>query len=154
MATVHTCEFENIAVTTAVDFFEFLAADDRPIELIGLFIGQHTEVATNVGRDEFMRMRIIRGHTTPGTGTSTTPTPIEPFASAAGFTCLTNSTAATGGTTANLHSEPFNVRTGFGMIWPAETGLQTAGTSYLVVRLMAAPSESISFSATAYVREL
>ena len=154
MPRIYTTEFENQAVTAAVDFFIFDAAAERPIELIGLFISQHTEVATNVGRDEFMRMRIIRGHTTAGTGTTTTPVPIEAFDSAAGFTCVSNATTSTAGTAVNLHSEAWNVRTGFGMVWPAETGPQTAGTSLLVVRLMAAPSESISFSATAYIREL
>jgi len=154
MPRIYTCEFENIAVTTAVDMFIFDPAAERPIELIGLFISQHTEVTTNVGRDEFMRMRIIRGHTTAGTGTSATPVPIEPIDVAAGFTCVTNATTSTAGTAVNVHSEAWNVRTGFGMIWPADSGPQTTGTSLLVVRLMAAPSESISFSGTTYIREL
>ena len=156
MPRVYTAEFENVAVTAAVDFFEFDPGAERPIELVGLFISQHTEVATNVGRDEFVRMRIIRGHTTSGSGGSAvTPRQLDEFDPAPGFACeANNTTIASAGTAINLHSEAWNVRTGFGQWWPAECGPRAAGANLLVVRLLAAVSESISFSATAYVREV
>lgn len=152
----YTVEFENVAVSAQVDFFELTAGDDRPIELAGLVIGQSTEVATNVGEDEFLRYRIIRGHTSSGTGGATpTPVPIDPTDPAAGFTADTNNTTiASAGTAVNLHSDTFNVRQGLQIWWPAEFGPATVQASLLVVRLMAAPADSVTFSGTAYVREV
>jgi hypothetical protein len=154
----YTAEFENIAVTAAVDFFEFQVGDDRPIELAGLFITQSTEVASNVGEDELLRFRIIRGHATTGTGgagQAVAPVPIDPNDPAAGFTYDTNNTTiASAGTAVNLHSGTFNVRNGLEMWWPHEFGPGANQSSLLVVRLLSTPADSISFSGTAYVREV
>jgi hypothetical protein len=154
---VYTVEFDAVAVTTIVDFFEFDPAAERPIELVGLFIGQTTEVATNVGEDEFLRWRVIRGHTTTGTGGTqgVTPRPMNEFDAAAGFAADTvNTTIASAGTGVNLHTDVFNVRQGIAFWWPDQCGPRSAGANLLVVRLVAAPADSITFSGTAYVREV
>jgi hypothetical protein len=151
----YTVEFENISVTAAVDVFELDAAAEKPIELFGLFISITSEVATNVGRDEFLRYRVIRGHTTSGSGgTATTPRPLKQTDAAAGFACETNNTTiASAGTGVNLHSDGFNVRTGLQFWWPEGAEPDTSGATLLVVRLMAAPSESMQVNGTAYIRE-
>lgn len=152
----YTVEFENTAVTAAVDFFQITAGDDRPVELVGLIIGQLTEVASNVGEDEFLRYRIIRGHATTGSGgASPTPVPVDPTDPAAGFTAMTNNTTiASAGTAVNVHSDTFNIRQGLQIWWPQDFGPATVQASLLVVRLMAAPADSITFSGTAYIREV
>jgi len=158
VSRVYTTEFEAQTVAAAsgdYELFEFDAAAEKPIELFGLFLAVTSEVATNVGEDEFLRLRVIRGHTTVGTGgTSTTPQPMDSVDTAAGFTCTALRTGiASAGTAVNLHSDAFNVRTGYQFWWPESCGPRTSGTSLLVVRLMAAVADDVTMSGTAYLRE-
>lgn len=151
----YTVAFENVAVTAAVDFFEVAAASNKPVELFGLFLAVTSEVTTNVGEDEFLRLEVIRGHTTSGSGgTATTARPMKQTDAAAGFTAETNNTTiASAGTGVILHADAFNVRTGFQFWWPDGAEPDTSGTALLVVRLMAAPADSVTVNGTAYVRE-
>jgi hypothetical protein len=152
---IYTVEFEAVAVTAQVDFFELTPADDKPVDILGLFLGQSSD--TGDAAEEILRYRVIRGHTTSGSGgAAPTPTPLRATSSAAGFTAETcNTTIASAGTTTNLHSGTFNVRAGEqlwlpdGCEWSAGQGNTT-----LVVRLMAAPADSLTMSGTLYVREL
>lgn len=157
MPRIYTVEFEAQTVANAsgdVDLFEFDAAAEKPIELFGLFLAVTSEVATNVGEDEFLRLRVIRGHTTSGNGTSTTPRPMDSVDTAAGFAAETNgATIASAGTAVNLHSDAFNVRTGYQFWWPEGAGPRTSGADLLVVRLMAAVADDVTMSGTAYIRE-
>lgn len=157
MSRVYSVAFSAVAVTVAVDFFEFAPADDKPIELAGLFLGQTTEVATNVGEDEFLGLLVVRGNTTTGTGGTqgVTPTPIDPADVAAGFaTDINNTTQASAGTAVNVHADVMNVRTGYQMWWPEGFGPRSnQGAGFICVRLAAAPADSVTFTGTAYVRE-
>ena len=63
---IYTVEFEGTAVTAAVDFFELTPADDKPIEILGLFLSQSSDAGD--AADELLRYRVIRGHTTSGSG--------------------------------------------------------------------------------------
>lgn len=152
---VYTVEFEAVAVTAQVDFFELTPADDKPVDILGIFLAQSSDVGD--AQDEMLRWRVIRGHTTSGSGGSApTPTPLRPTQSAAGFTAETcNTTIASAGTTTNLHSDTFNVRAGLQLWLPdtCEWAASQANTT-LVVRLMAAPADSLTMSGTLYVREL
>lgn len=153
-ARVYTVEFEAVAVTAAVDLFELSPADDKPVEIVGLFLSQSSD--TGDSAEEILRYRVIRGHTTGGSGGSApTPRPVDRSGAAAGFAAETNNTTiASGGTTNNLHSDSFNVRVGEklwipeGCWWEASQGDTT-----IVVRLMAAPADSLTMSGTLYVRE-
>lgn len=150
---VYTVEFEGVAVTGAVDLFELDAAAEKPIEVLGLMLSQSSDVAD--AAEEILRIRVIRGHTTSGSGgTATTPRPVNPTDTAAGFAAETcNTTIASVGTAVNLHSDAFNIRSGY-MLWlPPQCEWGTSGTSLLVVRLMAAPADSLTMSGTMYVRE-
>jgi hypothetical protein len=155
MPRTYTVEFEDVTVSAAVDIFELRPADDKPIELVALELAQNTELGDSA--EEQLRFRIVRGNTTTGTGgASPTPQPTSPGDTAAGFGADTNNTtAATAGTAVNLLSTAFNVRTGyawgpvpFGMgFWSSES------TGFLVVRLMAAPTDALDLSGTATVIE-
>lgn len=153
MPRVYTVEFESDAATTADDLFELDAAAEHPIELFGIFITQSTEFAD--AAEEMIRYRIIRGHTTSGSGGSTaTPRPADDGDAAAGFTCETNNTTiASAGTAVNLYSGNFNLRIGEALWLPEGSGFWTRGTSLLVARLVAAPTDSTSFTGTLFVRE-
>jgi hypothetical protein len=152
---VYTVEFEATAVTAQVDFFEFTPADDKPIEVLGLFISQSSDVGDTA--EEILRYRVIRGHATGGSGGSApTPRPLDRTGPAAGFAAETlNTTIASTGSPVNLHSDTFNIRTGLQLWLPesCEWGASQGDTT-LLVRLMAAPADSLTMSGTAYVREL
>jgi hypothetical protein len=151
---VYTVEFEGTAVTAQVDFFEIDAAAEKPVEVIGLVLSQSSDVAD--AAEEILRFRVIRGHTTGGSGGSApTPRPVNPTDAAAGFAAETlNTTIASAGTGVNLHSDSFNIRAGYQLWLPPGCEWVTSGTSLLVVRLMAAPADSLTMSGTLYVREL
>jgi hypothetical protein len=152
----YSVEFENVAVAAAQDFFELDPGAEKPIEIVGLILGQFTEVASNVGEDEFLRYRIIRGHTTSGSGgTAATARPLDPATAASGATAeVNNTTIASAGTAINLHSDTFNVRTGLQLWWPENYGPASSGADLLVVRLLAAPADSVTMSGTLYFREV
>lgn len=155
MGRMYTVEFEAVAVTVAVDFFELTPADDKPIAIWGLFLSQSSDVGD--AAEEILRYRIIRGHTTSGTGgAAPTPAPLNHIDTAAGFTAETNNTTiASVGTVANLMSDTFNVRTGLQLIFPPELRPQASqANTTIVVRLMAAPADSLTMSGTLFVEEL
>lgn len=156
MSRIYSVEFEAVAVTAQVDFFELTPADDKPVQVLGLFLSQSSDVAD--AAEEILRYRVIRGHTTGGSGgAAPTPAPIgSSVNTAAGFAAETNNTTiASAGTGVNLHSGTFNVRVGEALWLPegCEWNASQANTT-LVVRLMAAPADSLTMSGTLYVREL
>jgi hypothetical protein len=156
MGRVYTVEFEGVAVTAQVDFFEISPADDKPIAVHGILLGQSSDVGD--AAEELLRIRVIRGHTTSGSGgAAPTPVPLDPGDAAAGFTAETcNTTIASSGTTTNVYSPPpFNVRTGMEMWFPPEDRPKASqANTTLVVRLMAAPADSLTMSGTLVVEEL
>lgn len=151
---IYTVSFSEVAVTVAADLFELTPADDKPLEVLGLFVGQSTDFGD--AQAEILPYSVIRGHTVSGSGgTSTTPRPLNRSDTASGFTAETcNTTAANTGTTVTLHSDTFHVATGEKLWLPegCEWEVSQADTT-LVVRLNSAPADSIDLSATIYVRE-
>jgi hypothetical protein len=153
---IYTVSFTAIAVTVAVDIFELTPADDKPIQVLGILWGQSSDVGDVAA--EQIGYRVIRGFTSAGSGgATTTPQPTGSSAgAAAGFTAKTNNpTVATTGTTADLHSDVINLQAGL-QLWLPE-GLEWGASQTnitLVVRLAAAPADSITTHGTLYVREL
>lgn len=155
MGRVYTVQFENVAVTAAQDFFEISPADDKPVKLLGLFLSQSTELGD--AAEEMLRVQVIRGHSTGGSGGSApTPVAVDPNSPAAGFAAeVNNTTAASSGTGVVLHSETFNVRSGLAMWWTPECApIANQSNTTIVVRLMANPADSITMGGTLYVEEL
>ncbi len=151
---IYTVAFSAVAVTAAVDLFEISPADDKPCEVIGMFLGQSSDVGDAAA--EILAYTVIRGHTTSGSGgTATTPRPLNRSDATVGFAAETcNTTAATAGTTHILHADTFHVASGEKLWLPegCEWELSQADTT-LVVRLAAAPADSLTMSGTLYVRE-
>ena len=155
MGRVYAISFEGTAVTVAVDFFEVTPADDKPVRLLGLLLSQSSDVGD--AAEEILRIKVIRGHTTSGSGgAAATPAPINPADAAAGAAAETlNTTIASVGTTVDLLADAFNIRSGYQFWWTPETApIVSQANTTAVVRLMAAPADSLTMSGTLYVEEI
>ena len=152
----YTVVAENVTIATAsgdVDLIEIDAATDIPVELYGIGIYPLTEVQE--AQEEWLRCQIIRGHTTTGNGTSTTPRPLSPADVAASFTAKINgATIASAGTAVNLHPYGVQVRAGYETMFPGGSEYITSGASLLVARLMAAAADDFNASLCFWVREI
>lgn len=154
MGRMYSVTFENVAVSAAQDFFELTPADDKPIAIHAIYLSQSTELGD--AAEEQLRVQIIRGHTTSGSGGSApTPAPMDPAGAAAGCAAeVNNTTIASTGTTTTLHSECFNVRSGWMFIPTPECRPKASqANTTIVVRLLAAPSDSVTMGGTLYFEE-
>ncbi len=155
MPRVYTVSVENVTITNAggdADLVELDAATDKPIELFGIQIMSTSEVQE--AQEEWIRCKVIRGHTTTGNGTSATPRPLATPDAAAGFVAETfGTTIASAGTGIDLASFAFNVRAGYEIFLPEGCGFWTSGADLLVVRMMAAPADDFSANMTFWVKE-
>lgn len=150
---VYSVIFSAVAVSAAQDLFEITPADDKPVNLLGLFIGQTSDAGD--AADELLQVSVIRGFTSSGSGGSApTPAPLDNIDAAAGFTAEVNNTSvATTGTSVTLHTDTFNVRSGYQLWWtPEATPRATQANTTIVVRITA-PADALTMSATLYVQE-
>lgn len=154
MGRVYTVEFDNLAIAAATtDILELDAAAEKPIKVLGWVIGQTSDMGDAAA--EGLRYRWVRGNTTSGSGgTATTPRPLNVTDAAAGFTAEAgNTTAASAGTAINLATIPWTIQVEQ-MVWlPDRCELDTSGTALLVMRLVAAPTDSVTLSGTVWVME-
>ncbi len=156
MGRLYVCTFENAAVAAAQDLFELSPADDKPILIHAIYLSQSTELGD--AAEEQLRIEIIRGYTVSGSGGSAfTPVPLASSAGAAAGAAaeINNTTVANTGTPAVLHAEAFNVRSGWQYIPTPEArpGASQTNTT-IVVRLMAAPADSVTMGGTLIFEEM
>jgi hypothetical protein len=156
-ARMYSCNFTGTAATVAVDFFELTPADDRPCIVHAVYLGQSTE--TGDAAEEMLPIEIHRGGTAITTGSGGVAAAAGVALSGAqtsGFTFeAMNTTAAsfTGGVV--VHRDTFNVRTGWQYIPTPETQIMVGqNNGGLVVRLGAAPADSITWWGTMIVEEI
>lgn len=145
--------FSAVAVSAAQDLFEITPADDKPVNILGLFIGQTSDAGD--AADELLQVSVIRGFTTSGSGGSAaTPAPLDNIDTAAGFTAeVNNTTVANTGTSVTLHTDTFNVRAGYQLWWTPETTPRATQANTTVVVRITAPADALTMSATLYVQE-
>jgi hypothetical protein len=141
------------------DLFECDPAADKPIELVGLYLGNKSEVGD--AQEEMVSFSILRmtgGTFTSGNGTATTPAPLEALDAAASgaFETVGATVATTTGTTTQLHQDTFNIRTGLQAIFPPDMRWKAAGAANetILVRLRTALADDATMSGTLYFREL
>lgn len=154
MSRIYTVSFVDVAVSAAQDLFEITPAANRPVEIVGIELGQSSD--SGDAQDEQLRIQIIRGHTTSGSGgTAPTPAPLAPSNAAAGFTAeVNNTTPATAGAGVTLAASAWNVRAGYINWFPEDARpTATAANTTIVVR-QSAPADAITMSGTLYLREL
>lgn len=152
MATV---VFNSVAVTAQQDFFEINASSTKPLKIHALYLSQSTEVGDV--QEEGLAILVKRGATTSGSGGGSAPTPVvlPPSAAAVSFTAeINNTTKATSGTIVTLHSDNWNVRTGFVLILTPSMQWEVPAGGRLTVELATTPADSITMSGTIYVEEL
>jgi hypothetical protein len=160
MPRLYTVIFENVSIpaTNAMDLFELTPADDKPIEIAGMFLS-NVGGAADAGdaQEELLRLLFRSGHSTSGTGgTAPTPRPAKSRAdAAAGFAAeVNNTTVASAGTPLDLHADGWNVRIPYQLIVPPEMRIGASqADSTLVVRLLAGGADAINVSGTLYVLE-
>lgn len=143
------------AVTTAIDIFEILPGDDKPVFLDEITVWQTTDFGD--AQDEVLQLQIITGYTTSGSGgASATVNKLNANDAAATFTAeCRNTTVATTGTANIVHSDGWNVRSPY--IWtPSNPVWIPYGTQAvpLYVRLPVAPADSLTMNAAIKVREI
>lgn len=156
MGRIYAVTFENVAVTASQDLFMVAPADDKPIKLLGFMLSQSTE--TGDSAEEMLRIKVIRGHATVGSGGSAVDAvPMDAAGAADGATCRTNDTTiASTGTAVDLLADTFNVRSGYQFWWTPETcpTCSEANGVRVVVRLMANPADSVTMGGTLYFEEM
>ena len=157
MRNIYTINFENVTIANSggdQELFYIAPADDRPVTILGWELAQFSDVGD--AAEEILRLRLIRGHTTVGSGGgSVTPVPLHRRGVAAGATCRINDTTiASAGTAENLWSGGLNIRAPQPFILPPEyrpTVDQAQGS--IVLRLMAAPADDVTMSGTLWLEE-
>jgi hypothetical protein len=151
---------QTIATATGdYDLFEFDPAADEPIELVGLFLGNKSEVGD--AQEEMVSWsvwRAIGGTFTSANGTGATEDPTDDQDEVGSFASETvgGTVATTTGTLTHLHQDTFNIRTGLQVIWPPDMRIKASGNANTAmgVRLRTALADDATMSGTAYVRQL
>lgn len=142
------------AITVASDLFELTPADDKPIKVLSLNLHQTSDFGD--AQDEVISVVWVRGNTTSGSGGSApTPRPCNPSDAAAGFTAeAANTTAASTGTAVNLARHGFNIRGGLERPYtPDECPEASQANTLLVLRMAAAPADSLTIAGSILVEE-
>lgn len=143
------------AVTVAADLLEITPATNKPVKIISVNLFQTTDLGD--AAEEIIGLLWVRGHTTSGSGgSSPTPRPCDRSGASAGFTCeVFNTTQASAGTTHNLAREGWNIRVPYIRPFvPEEQVTATAADTTLILRMAAAPADSITISGSICVEEM
>jgi hypothetical protein len=153
---VYGANFSAQAVTTATDIFEFTPVADRPVVVYGLTMGQTTDLQD--AAEEVLMIGIYRDCTAGSGGTANTEYIYTNHSVGATNTCATRSlgTSSSGGTL--IEVIPWNIRVP--LVWipipemrPKFTNLAAEGPTS-TFRLIAAPTDSVTISATTWWTEL
>jgi hypothetical protein len=155
----YTVVAASAAQTGAVDWFELTTTSAGGIALLGLDISQSTEFGD--AQDEMTRWYVKRASSTytsgSGGNSSVARTPTRAGDAAATFTAKTNNTtqiAVNTGTLTTVVQSCFNIRAGLLLFWTPETAITCSASQALAVGMSAAPADSVTWEATAYVGEL
>jgi len=159
MPRVYTIQFDNISVAAAQDLFSVAPASGKTVKILGFNIDPVGGV-DDVGdaEEENLRLQLIRGHTTAGSGgASVTPVPNDEIDTAAGATCRRNdTTVASAGTAVNCWSGGLNVRAGVPYMLPEKMQPQVTNataSNRIVLRMLSTPADAVLFSGTLWFEE-
>lgn len=155
---IYVASFENVTVTAAQDFFGLAPATNKPVIL-------HSYSISNVGgaadagdaQEEMLRIVLVRGNTTVGSGgTTTTPVPIQNADTAFGGVCRINDTTAASAGTAETFAQPgWNVRMPAERLWaPEDRPVCTAAQTRICLRLLSTPADALSITGELVLEEI
>ena len=156
---MYTISFAAVSVTAQQDLFSFKALDDRPVTIHACYIS-NVGIAADAGdaQEELLRVIIIRGNTTIGSGGSNpTARPLAVLDTAFGPTTnvrTNDTTIISGGTGVILHDDGFNNRVGWVFIPTPEMRIRSnEGDGFVAIQLKSTPTDAILLSGTLYVEE-
>lgn len=161
MSRMYTVSFTGdiAAADGDVDLFEILPADDKPCRLVGLVLGQSTEIGD--AQEEGIRVDIIRlpATVTSGSGGSApTPATLDSADAAAGFAAEAKNTtvATTSGTAVTLDRCPWNLRGSPLERWWLDERVRpiVKQGEALVIRWQTTVTDTVTVDATAYIEEM
>lgn len=153
---MYVVSFAATAATLAVDFFSFAPADDKPVVIHAIYLGQTTEIGD--AQEEMLEVKIERGgtaYTVGSGGAAGTITVLGPSGAAAGFTArVMDTTKATFTAGEVKHRDTFNVRTGWQYIPTPETRITVSqANGGCSICLPTAPVDSITWAGTLLAEE-
>ena len=156
---VYTVTFAASAQTGAVDWFELITGASGMCALLGIDIGQTTELGDAQEEQIDWYVKRATGSYTSGSGgnTNVARTSLNPGDAAATFTAETLNTtkiAVGTGTLTTVHNSAFNLRNGLYQFWTPETAIRWSASSALAIGMTGAPADSVTWVGTAYVAEL
>ena len=153
---VYTASFLDVAITAVQDLFEILLPSDAVIELLGITLGQTTDVGD--AEEEILKatLRRVTGAPTSGSGGSTaTPRPHNQGGAASGCTVeINNTTQLSGGTNVVLLPIDWNIRLREQQIDIPEARFIFSPSTRLLLELEDAPADSITADGSITWREL
>lgn len=162
MTRIYRVPFVATTVTAAggnTDLWEFVPADDKPIHIVGIRLGQISEVGDTAEEGIDITIEHLAATFTSGNGTAVTPVPADPGISdlAAGFAAEINgaTVATTSGTKTVMEPMAWNNRNTPFEVWYDDpdkqpTCRQAAG---MVIRMNTTIADDMTFVGCAWVRE-
>lgn len=155
MGRLYTINLTPTAITVAADLVEITPADDIPVLVHGFRVWQTTDVGD--AAEEIITLSWVRGNATSGSGGSAgTSVPKNHRDAAASLTCeVGNTTAASTGTPVTAYSTGWNVRAPLEVVFTPEQRIRAdQGNTLLVLRMGAAPTDSLTIGCSVDVEEL
>jgi hypothetical protein len=160
MTDIYTVPF-TATVTNAggdCDLWEITPADDLPLRIRGIRLGQTSEVGDTA--EEGLRISIIRlpATVTSGSGGSAgVPRHVQKMATNPSFTSETNNTtvATTSGTAEILEELSWNVRNSPFEIWYPDPVFapKVVQAGAIVIRMQTTPADDFTFAGTLWIEE-
>jgi hypothetical protein len=154
MARRYSASFSAVAVTAIQDLFSLVVAANEPVRILACYLSQHTDVGDS--EEEMLRVQIIRGYGTVGSGGSAPSVyNLDVKGTGNSATCRANDdTPSSAGTPQIMHCEAFNIRSGWVYIPTPETQIRVDNADdIVVVKLIAAPGDSVTMNGTLYWEE-
>lgn len=156
MGRAYTIHLAPTAITVAADLVEITPANNIPVLIHGFRVYQTTD--TGDAAEEIIGLAWVRGNTTTGSGgnTSVTSGPKDHRNAAASATVETaNTTAASAGTAVTVYSTGWNVRAPLEVVFTPEQRIRAdQGNTLLVLRMLAAPTDSLTIGCSVDYEEL
>ncbi|OGR89981.1 MAG: hypothetical protein A2V88_12305 [Elusimicrobia bacterium RBG_16_66_12] len=160
MSRIYTISFAGVSVAAQQDLFSIKPATDKPIKIHSCVIS-NVGVAADAGdaAEELLRVAIVRGNTTIGSGGSNpTARPVNVADTAFGPTTnvrANDTTKVSGGTGIVIYDDGFNVRVGWQYVPVPEDRIScTAADGFIAIQLLSTPTDAILMSGTLIVEEL
>lgn len=158
MGRIYQTMTAAVAVTTAIDLWEILAATAKPVRIHAWGICQTTDLGD--AQEEVLRINEVRGVSTVTSGSggsSPTVHPLDDNDAACGATVEANNTtrmAVGTGTLETLTERGWNIRIPLEVIYTPETRPRVNPGDRWTLGIVAAPADSVTISTFITFEEL